>query len=237
MSPTKIEALLGKCRNRVHRVGIELEGGWAKLPPNTRLQHDGSVFRRSGPPAGVAAAGELPSPPMPVAKMAEWVKTFHPSHIDASCGLHIHMSFRNALHYQRLMVQEYTEEMVKGLKKWAKEKKFPDTHPLWPRLEGQNEFCSLDFYADQQVKTRSKNYRHEAGGRYTFINYCFGLHNTLECRGLCMFDKAEVSVEALQRIVDLTNAFLVLQAHREPIHQEVIEIDLGSSYERFQEYV
>jgi hypothetical protein len=220
-------------RNRINRVGIELEGGWLKLPPNTRLAHDGSVFRSGQPTIEVdgrrvapAVVGELPSPPMPPGKVMEaWMRTFYPTHVDQTCGLHVHMSFRNALHYQLLMEKSYTDHIIAGLTKWGEDKALNRAHPLWPRLRGENEYCVPRFWGDQQVKQRSKSYNHSEGGRYSFINYCHGLHSTLECRGLPMFADVDTAISAVNEVLSLTNAFILMKAKRQTKHSSIINID------------
>lgn len=211
-------------RDRIYRIGIELEGGWSVLPPGTRLAHDGSVFR-NGRPADLNGnpyalqIGELPSPPIPIKPSGlweKWVRDFHPTHVDDTCGLHIHMSFRSPLHYQLLMVEEYTTAIINHLTQWGREQRLPDHHPLWPRLRGENTYCAPRFYADAQARARSKSFSHGSGDRYTFINYCYGLHSTLECRGLPMFPNADLSISALQNVMDTTNKFLISRAKREP---------------------
>lgn len=160
VEPLKIDKLLGKVRNRIYLVGIELEGGWSKLPDTgTALVRDGSIHLEKGvrgePPlipftreeimaeaalrygAGatfnprqiqqIAAMmeenrvankyshlkiGELPSPPMEVKKFPLWMTKYYPSHVNDTCGLHVHMSFKSALHYQRLMIPEYSKTIA-----------------------------------------------------------------------------------------------------------------------------
>lgn len=58
---TDLSKFLDRAKNRIHRVGIELEGGWDKLPPGiNELVHDGSV-RISAPadPNAPAASPEI----------------------------------------------------------------------------------------------------------------------------------------------------------------------------------
>lgn len=171
-------------------------------------------------------AGELPSPPLPPGDQLEkWMRTYYPSHVDNTCGLHVHMSFRNALHYQLLMVEEYTHYIIEGLNKWGEAHAINRAHPLWSRLRGENEYCVPRFWADQQARKRSKSYSHEEGGRYSFINYPHGLHSTVECRGLPMFQEVETGISAVNEVLSLTNLFLVKRASRQQKHSSVINID------------
>ena len=105
VKPLNIDRLLGNCRNRVYRVGVELEGAWRVVPAGTHLEADGSVFRGNRPPD--CQAGELPIGPMQPAAMPKFMKKYYPHKVDATCGMHIHMSFENLLHYAWLEVEEY----------------------------------------------------------------------------------------------------------------------------------
>lgn len=233
--------LTRRVRNRIHLVGIELEGGWSKLPKGTALVHDGSV-RFQGPeiiavtdPAtgrrtqqvvpgsGPPHVGELPSPPLEVSVKGsstipwmEWVKQFYPSHVNDSCGMHVHMSFRSALTYQRLMTPDYQVTMMDHLIKWARKVKFGENHHIWERLNGTNRYCQHQFMAEEQAQRREKSHDHHAPGhRYTAINYAYGQHSTVECRVLPMMDTSAQAIDAISQVLLVTNAFLLVDAKRE----------------------
>src|SRR5258705_12712150 len=91
----------GKSPNRIYRIGIELEGGWTKLPPGTRgLQHDGSVqfpARELGDAA--ITTGELAAGPMSMQEWEGWLKIHYPQRVNATCGMHVHLSPRTPLAY------------------------------------------------------------------------------------------------------------------------------------------
>src|SRR5688572_24618845 len=113
--PPKLREFLGKAKNRVTMIGIELEGGWMKVPDNARVIRDGSVvFDPYVVPGGnlPRIIGELPSLPMPVEKFPEWVTKFYPSHVNESCGMHVHMSFANAFLYDRVMDEGYQAAVI-----------------------------------------------------------------------------------------------------------------------------
>ena len=269
-----LDKVLGKARNRISRVGIELEGGWTKLLDGVKPQHDGSVRISQGsaavagvPPAPSPATrrvpgrrlndspltaqdiadavgpadlfrltvakkvpelhiGEITSEPRTVDQVGIWVKRYYPQVVNESCGLHVHMSFKSAMHYQRLMVPEYTDVMIKYLLIWANEKGFEKKHPIWERLGGNSTYCQRRFYADQQVQARGKDYhRDRPGHRYTVINYCWNMYNTLECRVLPMFEKVEEALGGINKVLDITNAFLVVSAAREEKLKAEVEGD------------
>jgi len=238
-----IERKLGSARNRIHRIGIELEGAWRSLPSGVTLDGDGSIHIEM--PAGVTpgdivadprtgrrtyrgwSVGELPSEPLDPTDSSSgiywkpWIRNYYPSDVNASCGMHVHMSFLNALHYQRLMTPDYQETMATFLIEWAKrDGTFGDRHHIWKRLKGENEYCKKEFYADLQANNARKVYdHHREGNRYTGINYPHAMHQTIECRFLPMMKDAEQAISAIQRVLDITNACLAVMKIREKKHR------------------
>lgn len=227
-------------KNRIERIGVELEGGWQHLPADVLLEHDGSVtnLKKAGDPP--LRTGELPSPPKIPAAMWPWMKKYYPSHINNTCGLHVHMSFESARWYQMLMTKQYQNTVIEYLKRWGKEEGLCEVnseskklvrHPLWDRLEGKNKYCKLEFWPDKQAAQKRKSHNMEVEGhRYTAINYCFAKDNcqTVECRVLPMFDTYEQSVRAVKRVLLITNACLVTLASKEPPFYETINLQKDS---------
>jgi len=218
VKPLDVDGKLGKGRNRVRRIGIELEGGWSKLPPGVRLTHDGSI--QFGYDVAIQLAqgqvGELPSPPLEISQWQAWVKQFYPQHVNHTCGMHVHLSFKNALTYQRLMDPRYPATIIAYVNKWAGNVKLDKAHPLWGRLQGKSPYCQHKFDADGQCRAVQKDYdRNREGNRYTVVNYSYGRHSTVECRLLPMMSSADIAVGAIQNLIDVTNAYLLTAATRE----------------------
>jgi hypothetical protein len=251
---------LGKARNRIAKLGIELEGGWTR-PLDIRIEHDGSVQLN----VPVSIRGEAVSEPMEVDKWQAWVRKYYPDAVNATCGLHVHMSFRSSLTYQRLMTAAFQEALLKQLSGWARKVGLPNEHPIWPRLRGRNGYCQARFLADEQASSRQKG-----ANRYTALNFCHALHGTLECRVLPMFldidpvrekvilpeqmakKKAippeqvkwqvvkegqkgvDLAIGAIQTVLDTTNAFLLTQNwHERPSRLSLLSE--GSELEPLQE--
>src|SRR3990167_1168176 len=239
--PLDLDKLLGKSglRNQVYLVGIELEGGWTKLPDGTHPVHDGSVsvefpkdreFERRynewsklalkaaeegrpfrvQPPTRTAETGEIPSNPMELDKIEPWMKKFYPQIVNDTCGLHVHMSFKSALQYQRLMTPTYPATIIEYFTSWAKSEGLKDSHPIWERLSGKNRYCKHEFHAQQQVTSKKDHNQTRPGHRYTIVNYCYSVHGgTLECRLLPMFETAAQGIRAVEHVLAITNAFLM----------------------------
>jgi len=260
-----------RLKNHLYRVGIELEGRWKKLPAGTRLEHDGSVkfvkppakpnphdyptrqhyqaaVRRYESAAvfpqfmtEAEGVGELVSTPLPPDKVAEWIKQSYPDEVNASCGLHVHMSFLSLRFYSQLMTKEFQGTVVKYLKAWGGEEELPKDHPLFARLEpGGNEYCTHNFWPDQQAaKSGHKDYdRAKPGNRYTGVAYPFQMHETIECRFLPMFESANRSIRAVQRVMDITNASLFKLAGKKEKRDKVEIIESHAAIvELWEKYV
>lgn len=232
--PLNIEAILRRPqKNFIYRVGVELEGGWTKLPTGVDLHPDGSVSNISLTRAELEAnskatsissqpfklrSGELQSEPMEVRKVQSWMEQSYPTHVNETCGLHVHMSFLSALHYMWLMTPDFQATMKEYVRRWAIDEGLETGHRLFARLKGSNTYCKDEYYADGQASRTKKSYDHNGPSRYTMINYPHGLHGTIEARLLPMFDTVDQSVKAVQRVLDVTNACIVKCAQREERH-------------------
>jgi hypothetical protein len=150
MSVIDIDSKLGKVKNRLAFIGIELEGGWKSPDPVMRIIRDGSVFAEGFPKGFNQSAGhrhgEFPSDILEPAAVARWIRKYYPDFHDTTCGLHIHMSFRDAKHYESLMSMEYQDTLLHYLMIWGAKNAIPDSHHFWERVKGQNRFCKKEFW-------------------------------------------------------------------------------------------
>lgn len=243
-------------KKRIYRVGIELEGGWNKAPEGCKIDHDGSVqiqipatcLEDLYTTAQIAAAkkmgtnlewkglykniltGEIPSMVLAPSDFPAWMTKYYPNYVNNTCGLHVHMSFAHALHYQKLMTPAYTQKIIEHITKWAKEEGLPKSHPIWDRVAGKSRYCQNKFFGDEQARKAGKDYNREANGnRYTMVNYCFLLHNTLEVRLLPMFEGVDQAIRAVNAILDITNACLASSSTRE---KKSVKVSNRSGVER-----
>jgi hypothetical protein len=218
VKPLDLSGHLGKAKERVALVGVELEGGWIELPAGAVLEHDGSVFRGANGqqqrPPGVKHIGEIHIGPAPVKGISELLRRNYPPKIHSTCGMHVHMSFESLYYYHLLMVAEYQETVLHYLIEWAKKQEFGDKHYIWPRLRGESQFCQKKFWPDAQAQAKRKGHdQQEHGHRYTAIHYCAprpGKDPTIECRVLPMMQKAPQAASAIQHLVDITNACIAV---------------------------
>lgn len=238
-------ALAAPSRNRIAKVGVELEGGWA-ISPNLRAggaqsRHDASVII---PVDGLAYIGEIVSPPLLPIQLLGFLRVYYPSHVNTTCGLHLHMSFRSIGHYHRLMTEDYQDTLLHHLGNWAGSQGFPKTHHIWKRLAGEEKYCHKAFWPDLQVRAtghgdqRSPDRFFRPGSRYTVVNYCFNIdqRQTVEVRVLPMMLTVGQAASALGVIMEVTNAFLYETRSRVRASRMVIDVaDLDLDSERVDE--
>lgn len=204
-----IDNLLGVGKNRIARVGVELEGGWVTVPAGCRVQRDSSVQVTSNDPNLILSnIGEIASDPRAPVGIAAWMRKYYPAKVDASCGLHVHMSFEAVRYYQLLMdTPDYQATMLHYLGVWAKKEGLPAAHSLYPRLAGKNEYCNQKFWPEKQARDKQKDYdHHRDGNRYSAITYPWSRHGTIECRVLPMMRDVEESIRGVHTVLEITNA-------------------------------
>jgi hypothetical protein len=191
---------------RIDRVGIELEGGWATRPGNAAHHPDGSVRIQYGT-NGATVIGEMVSAPISDWQtISDWIFTTYPAAHNSSCGMHVHVSFKNRRDYARLMDPQFFEYFQERMRTWGTRVGLPASHLFWTRLDGFNTFCRKAFLPDQQAAIRSK---HRSGGvRYTQLNYCFKVHGTIECRLFPVFKQPRIAASAVQELLSIYEDYL-----------------------------
>lgn len=238
-TPVDIGAARGRAPNRIYRIGIELEGGWTKLPAGIRqLQHDGSVVidQELGEPR--LTLGELANGPMTMTEWQAWVKMAYPQRVNDTCGMHVHFTPSTALAYSRLMCPEYPGTVVASIRQYCEQQKFKKDHPIWPRLSGKSRFCQHLYMADDQVRNAQKDHdQHRQGHRYTVINYCHARTGTIECRLLPMMETADQAIRLIQEFLDITNAFLRATRKREQKYEAAAMVDGSATRSRRRLFV
>lgn len=238
IKPLNLDSVLGQPRNRVARVGIEIEGGWDIQPKGYAIQRDGSVFKEAGDANRDLsrtklpgfAFGEVTSGPIMAAQVPKFLKACYPKMIDDSCGLHIHMGLETLYQYNLLTDSPvYQETVVHYLTDWARREGLDPKHPIWPRLEGKSEYCQKKFWPEEQMQAVRKEYDHSKyGHRYTMIHYCWTRFQTVECRLLPMMETPDLATRALNTIINVTNAYLMLADKQRVITKAKINMPDGS---------
>lgn len=186
--------------NRIAAYGIELEGAWPSEPANA--VHDGSIDGLED----YGYMGEVPSPILrSLESVATWIRSNFYEASNDSCGMHVHMSFKNMADYALLMDDiAFQEYILDGLRDWADDNShISSDHPIYDRLNGINDMCELNWCPSKQATSNCKGPE-----RYNVLNFCYELHSTLEVRVLPAFDDYHSAIDAVETLSRLVNAWL-----------------------------
>lgn len=201
----------------IDRIGVELEGGW-NSNINRKIYADGSV-RVVAP-----YRGEVASPPSTLEEIAKYIKNNTPDVVDDSCGLHIHMSFKNnSSSFLTLMEKDFYIFFKNQMREWGILQNLKPTHQFWHRLAGENRFCKDAFQPEKQVHMKGKG-----DHRYTQLNYCYAMHGTIECRLFPGFTDPDIIISAVHALVKCYEDYLESKKNEmnDEFHDAVIEDDL-----------
>ena len=236
--------------HRIKAAGVELEGGWI-YRPTCSVQEDGSIKIERGAeaPSGdsINYVGEAPSPPCGSPdELFAWMDSFYPDLADASCGMHVHISFKSPYTYLRAMDKAFHIYIREGLKEWGKREGVMDNR-FWARVEGLNRFCDNVYAPMRQVRGKGKN-----GSRYTFLNYCYERYGTIELRVFPQFHTYGEAVRAIKAYFSLVEEWmsyppvnlkrrrvveLMPKADRKPQNPETQQLYLGETSAREEQHV
>ena len=181
---------------RINCLGVELEGGWDGAPAG--YEQDGSVECCG------EHTGEVHSAPLHLEPLLYWIPRHYPEYSDDTCGFHVHFSLKDVNDYLTLTDRSFYNFFRSRLNTWGKT--YPITNPaFWHRLDGKNTYCKKDFLPEKQIYREDKS-----GTRYTQLNYCYGLHGTIECRVFPMFQRSSVAQAAVCQLVDIVETYLLM---------------------------
>ena len=144
--------------------------------------------------------GEVASNKLKVNKVKDFILDNYPNEVNSSCGLHIHLSFKNGKKdYNVISSEKFYNYFLFEIENWALNRKINEGSRFWKRLKGC-QYAKREFNADIQIK--------EGSDRYTHINYCYSKHKTVEIRLGTMFDNKEISVEYVHKVIQIFNDYL-----------------------------
>jgi len=147
---------------------------------------------------------ELVSPILRRKDLARWTENHYPDEVNGSCSAHLHVSFKKIRSYSILMNRRFTETITTGLKAWGAEHNIRNTSNFWNRVHGTCErWCSHIWRAYEQVNAQTKG-----DFRYTTINYCYTLRNTMEFRVAHIFQDKKLTVKQHERILSIIDEYL-----------------------------
>lgn len=193
-------------RRRIKGIGVELEGGWRSRPP-TPIHGDASVRVTAD------YVGEVCSPGRghpTIADAVQWTRDNYPQYVNASCGLHVHVSI-NELNYGRLMdhdFEAYYNERLAAFIQDGLNRGAAGYDLLRSRFAGENRYCQKKFIPEQQLFEPRRYGPPEEHPRYCQLNFCYGRHGTVECRVFPCFPDVEEGVKAVELFYDIVHSYL-----------------------------
>lgn len=161
--------------------------------------------------------GECISPPCTIEELRSWVAQYSPDTVNKSCGLHVHVSMKRQLDYNRLMDKEFTDFFVDYFKNWGEDMGLSKSHSFWERLEGRNRYCKKEHKANEQAAQTVKNAGGEPGKiiRRCQLNFCYNIRNedgsprsTLECRVFPAFKDSAYIMSAIENFIRCVEQYL-----------------------------
>lgn len=216
----------------VHRIGLEIEGGWWSDTRPSDIKGDSSVrFKRReykirGEPNKMRAIylGEVASSPLDsIPNAVDWIERFWPDKRNNTCGFHIHVSLKDNLRYAYLMDNEFYDLFLKSAFDFGHRERM--SKDFFLRLEGKNRFCKKMFKPEEQIEFIHNHQYTPENPRYAHLNYCFRNHGTVENRlptGAMTKGKA---IKTLQWYVHLVETYLDDKMKNKD-HEISFEIDL-----------
>ena len=210
--------------NFIDKVGLEIEGCWSE--PRCDLVVDGSMrefeFKRPFTIDGnrTPLFGELVS--IPFASLEEVIHFLDKNWVAETgqrCGYHIHISLRKYAYYCALMSQSFLQFFLSSMEEWGQKNNCKDDR-FWERLSDRNKFCRLRWIPDTQVNITKKTVSDER--RYCVLNFCWGLHKTLENRLFPTFFDVEMAKSATIAFLNCVEDYLAHISYAPFIHKTTI---------------
>lgn len=189
------------------KVGIEIEGRFLNFEEvNRRRENEGLTGNSDGsinrtPDRSGAYAYEFQTVPGSLRKACQQLVDYYPDEADASCGMHVHVSF-DALDITMLNSPAFFRYFNQRWQDWGNRMGLAPAGQFFRRLMGRNTYCRRMDY-DAPIE------RIAGQDRYHQLNFSsFGDHGTVECRLLPMFRRASLGVAAVQELLDIYETYL-----------------------------
>lgn len=164
-------------------------------PPITSLMHKGEV---------------VSSPFGSMLELSKWMSNYWPDLTNNTCGLHFHVSLNTHGYYSCLMDEKFYPFFKNKLADFAAQEKlnkvFQDR--FYNKTEWAKKYCNDTFHPEKQAYVNHKIYHDKCPDRYTILNYCFGLHSTLEIRVFSAHMSPKMAIKSAHWWVNCVNEYL-----------------------------
>lgn len=178
----------------IDKIGAEMEGCFHSTVPN--LGSDSSLKFETDREYKIIKRrnleeGELRSEPeSDLSRLKNWIKQYFPRLTNATCGYHIHVSFKKDEYKQALVNREFHDLFLKNLEKWILKKKINPI--LKKRITEGGYYCSRSFRPNE--KYSAVHYLHPQG--------------TVEFRIFSMHIRRKLAQECIDFVKDQIEQFL-----------------------------
>lgn len=189
--------------SRIDKVGVEVEGYWDDLiaakAEAARLGM-GRGCRDGSLGDAYDGAWEFQTVPGPLGSALEQVKAIYPDNYAADCGMHVHVSFKDApITVGMFACQEFFDYWASRWDAFGRAKNIAASSEFWRRLRGENTYCRRPnvsmFYDRCNVVDMD---------RYNQINFsAWAEHRTIESRLLPLFRDSALALAAITETVDI----------------------------------
>lgn len=184
------------------KIGIEIEGRFVDLARVRRAAEaeglssadDCSISRSNS-----ATAREFRTVPGNLHAALKQLVKYYPDESDRSCGMHVHVSFKDPSYITQLAHPKFFEYFREQFKLWGQALAIPPRHQFWARLQGRNTYCGHNIDVTDILND----------DRYRQINFSsWTRHKTVECRMLPMFREGAWAVGAVQKLIEIYETWL-----------------------------
>jgi|ERR1017187_6657454 hypothetical protein len=201
----------------IDKMGIEIEAGWKRK--RTDLIEDVSIKKEAFSVS--KSIGEFVSQPFKNKEgLFQSLKENWGDETTERCSFHLHLSFKNLMFYSQCMSFSFYSFFLEEMEKWGKN--YPCRNELfWQRLKGDNKYCTRSFHPETQIIGKVK--KHNDENRYTHLNYCYGVYETIECRLFPTFCDVDTAISATKALINCVEVYLEKNPFKEVIIDELID--------------
>lgn len=181
-------------------IGIEIEGRFENRRDVERLARseglgttgDGSIHRGDTD----ATPMEIQTKPELLAGALRQLAKFYPDETDESCGMHVHVSFKDIGSFSLLASPEFGAYFTQRWRDWGTRLNINPRNAFWKRLNGENDYCNPNSARDFNEPFGADRYRQ--------LNFhAWNEHKTVECRLLPMFREARLAFAAVTELISI----------------------------------
>ncbi len=150
-----------------------------------------------------AQCWEFKTKPADIAGALKQLTKLYPYVTSRSAGMHVHMSFKDPTSVSLLCSQKFFDYWNTQWEAWGNKNNIKGA--FWERLREENQYCMKPKIAEFKGKTVVT----KGGHKYRQVNFLpYDSIRTVEFRLLPMFQKASLSILAIEQLLDIVETYL-----------------------------